>query len=276
MTQKLRIRSGGVNVRSANVLTRLPAAASLPAGASGPVTAMVPRGGRGLGTPEAGVERLPLGENPGGAGRAVVMDCLMANLLMRVLDPAFGHPRGLAGRVGGALMVWGNAEQERWAVERTELRPGDEALVVGHGPGLGVELAAAAVGPTGSVVGVDPSATMRQMAAARNASAISAGIVQLREGTAERTGCTEASVDVVTSVNNVMLWDLPAGFAELWRVLRPAGRLVLTVHKHVLGVPPQRLRDEATDAGFVDVALHVRARRLNSPAVEMMARRPAG
>lgn len=204
------------------------------------------------------------------------MDCLMANLLMRILDPAFGNPRGLAGRVGGALMVRGNAEQERWAVERAELRPGSRVLVVGHGPGVGLQLAAEAVAPDGSVVGVDPSATMREMAAVRCAAAISAGVVSLREGTAERTNCPDASADVAISVNNVMLWDRPAGFAELWRVLRPDGRLVLTVHRHVLDVPPQRLRDEASDAGFVDVALHLRARRLNTPAVELAARRPPG
>lgn len=29
---------------------------------------------------------------------------------MRVLDPVFGHPRGPAGRLGGALMACSNAE----------------------------------------------------------------------------------------------------------------------------------------------------------------------
>jgi hypothetical protein len=40
----------------------------------------------------------------------------MVNVLMRALDAAFGHPRGVAGRIGGALMVRSNAEQERWAI----------------------------------------------------------------------------------------------------------------------------------------------------------------
>lgn len=194
-------------------------------------------------------------------------------MVMRALDAAFGHPRGLPGRLGGWIMARGNAEQERWAVEQASLRPGAQVLVVGHGPGVGVALAAAAVAPGGHVVGVDPSQTMREMAAARCADAVRAGQVELREGTAERTGCADAALDAAISVNNVMLWDRPAGFAELHRILRPGGRLVVTVHRHVLGVPPEQLRTEAADAGFDVVTVTVRPRRLNTPAVELLAHR---
>ncbi len=71
----------------------------------------------------------------------------MINVLMHVLDAAFGHPRGLVGRIGGTLMVRSNAEQERWAVQCAYLRPGIPVLVVGPGPGVGLMLAAAAVAP---------------------------------------------------------------------------------------------------------------------------------
>jgi ubiquinone/menaquinone biosynthesis C-methylase UbiE len=198
----------------------------------------------------------------------------MTTVLMRALDAAFGHPRGLAGRLGGAIMARGNVEQERWAVQHAELRPGQRVLVVGHGPGVGIALAAVAVAPGGYVVGVDPSATMRQMAAERCATQITASTVELREGTAEKTGCDEDSMDVAISVNNVMLWDRTAGFAELHRVLRPGGRLVVTVHRHVLGSPPEQLQTEAEAAGFTNLSLSIRRRRLNSPAVELLAQRP--
>ncbi len=198
----------------------------------------------------------------------------MATRLLRVLDAFFGHPRGAAGRLGGALMARGNAEQERWAVDHAGLHPGEHVLVVGPGPGVGLAQAADAVGPGGLVIGVDPSAAMREMAAARCAAQAAAGHVLLRDGVAERTGCPDASVDKAVSVNNVMLWDRPAGFRELLRVLRPGGRLVITVHRHVLGVPPQELADEATRAGFVDAELTTRARRFNSDAVQLLLRRP--
>ncbi|GAA2755510.1 class I SAM-dependent methyltransferase [Actinopolymorpha rutila] len=199
----------------------------------------------------------------------------MGNLLMRIVDPAFGHPRGILGRLGGRLMARGNAEQERWAVASGELKPGERVLVVGHGPGVGLALAAAAVGATGHVLGVDPSQTMRRMAAARCADELRKGVVELRGGTAEVTGAPEASLDVVISVNNVMLWKVHDGFAELARVLRPDGRLVLTVHRHVLGRQPGELRNAAEEAGFDRVTLSLRPRRRNSPAVELTARKAA-
>ena len=152
----------------------------------------------------------------------------MNAFLMRLLDAGFGHPRGLVGRLGGALMAYGYSEQERWAVEQARLVPGQRVLVVGHGPGLGLRLAATVVSPGGLVVGVDPSSVMQQTATARCAAAVAARVVQLREGTAEDTGCADASGDAVISVNNVMLWDREAGFNELMRVLRPGGRVVLS------------------------------------------------
>ena len=61
----------------------------------------------------------------------------MARLVMGVLDAALGHPRGLLGRLGAALMVRGNAEQEAWAVEQAQLRPGETYWSLGTDPGWG-------------------------------------------------------------------------------------------------------------------------------------------
>lgn len=171
-------------------------------------------------------------------------------------------------------MVRGNAEQERWAVRRGAVAPGQRVLMIGPGPGVGLELAASAVTADGHVVGVDPSADMRAMAATRCAAQLESGLIELREGTVDRTGCADGSVDVAISVNNVMLWDRPAGFAEIFRVLRPDGRSVITVHRHVLGMPPEEIGRDAVAAGFADVDLDVRPRRRNSPAVDLLARRP--
>lgn len=76
------------------------------------------------------------------------------------------------------------------------------------------------------------------------------------------------------SVNNVMLWDRPAAFAELTRVLVPGGRLVITVHRRVLDVPPAELEAAARAAGFTDVRTSMPARRRSGPVVELTARVP--
>lgn len=195
----------------------------------------------------------------------------MTTLLTRALDAAFGHPRGVAGRLGGVIMARGNSEQERWAVEHADLSPGAQVVVVGHGPGVGLALAAREVAPDGLVVGVDPSDTMRAMARARCAR--HGDLVHVRAGSAEDTGCADSSMAAAVSVNNVMLWDRPAGLAELRRVLRPGGRLVITVHRHVLPVSPEELRDEVAAAGFTVGTFTTRDRRFSSPAVELVGSR---
>ncbi len=79
-------------------------------------------------------------------------------------------------------------------------------------------------------------------------------------------------MDAVISVNNVMLWDRRAGFDELVRVLRPGGRMVLTVHRPVLDVTPEALSQEAGDAGLVDVTAGMHRRR-HGVKVELLARK---
>lgn len=143
-------------------------------------------------------------------------------------------------------MEHGNAATELRVVELASIESGETALVVGPGPGVGLQATAERAG---RAIGVDPSPEMLTRSRRRCGDE-----VELRHGTADSTGQPGESVDVVLSVNNVQLWeDRAAGFAELFRVLRPGGRLLLSAHEKWLPVSRHELADEVTAAGFTDL-----------------------
>lgn len=107
------------------------------------------------------------------------------------------------------------------------LTPGETVLDVGCGAGMDLLLAARHVGRAGRAIGVDMTASMIDVA---RASAREAGLdnVEIRPGDAESLPLDDASVDAVIS-NGVLnlTTDKRRAFAEIARVLRPGGRLLL-------------------------------------------------
>ncbi len=93
--------------------------------------------------------------------------------------------------------------------------------------GTDLLLAAHRVGPTGTAIGVDMTAAMRERAA-NSAQICGLSTVELRDGDAEALPVADHSVDVVLS-NGVLnlTTDKRAAFAEIARVLKPGGRLQL-------------------------------------------------
>lgn len=107
------------------------------------------------------------------------------------------------------------------------LLAGETVLDIGCGAAMDLLLAARRVGPTGRAIGVDMTPSMIEAA---RASAREAGLdnVDIRQGDAESLPVDDASVDAVLS-NGVLnlTTDKGKAFAEIARVLRPGGRLLL-------------------------------------------------
>ena len=102
---------------------------------------------------------------------------------------------------------------------------GDRVLDVGCGPGFYVAELLEAVGPTGSVVGVDASPDMLAVAANRVEGRPNA---EFLEAPATSLPVADASFDRALSVQVLeYVEDVPAALAEVARALRPGGRVLL-------------------------------------------------
>lgn len=124
------------------------------------------------------------------------------------------------------------------ALERLAAGPEDHVLELGCGSGrLLFRLAARA--RRGRVVGIDPSELMVRHARHRNRGWIGAGRAQVEQcWTRDLSRFADQAFDRVIGVHVVCFWDEPArDLAEVRRVLRPGGSLLLGFRPAVRGEP---------------------------------------
>jgi arsenite methyltransferase len=105
------------------------------------------------------------------------------------------------------------------------LTAGERVLDLGCGAGTDSLVAAQMVGPDGRVTGIDMTPEM--LAKARSSAALmGAENVEFVEAEAERLPFADGSFDVVISNGVIdLIPDKDAVFSELFRVLRPGGRI---------------------------------------------------
>jgi SAM-dependent methyltransferase len=156
----------------------------------------------------------------------------------RSFNSQFGLPRGLLGQIVARVMRRSNAPLNLWMVELLAVEPGDRVLEVGFGPGVALaELLARA--SSGFVAGVDASELMVRQARARQANAMAAGRLELRQGDAGSLPYDDATFDTVCGTHVIYFWpDAVATVRELRRVLRAGGTLAIG-YQEKEHMPPQ-------------------------------------
>ncbi len=116
----------------------------------------------------------------------------------------------------------------RRTVERLDLKPGEHVLDVCCGSGASAIPAARAVGAGGTVLGIDLAQRLLEVAR-RKADLQGLRNVEFRTGDMLHLGLPPASFDAVVCVFGIFFVpDMAAAARELWRVVRPGGRLAIT------------------------------------------------
>lgn len=173
---------------------------------------------------------------------AITLGCLFAMFYgwylsrraLAALDEAPVHTHGVTMNYAAPVydfycpLLGLGTEFRRETLHHAALAPGEQVLDVGCGTGVLTRLAAQQVGVGGTVIGIDPSPAMLQVA--RRHASTEANRASFKVAAIEALPFEGAHFDVVLS--SLMLHHLPpalkrAGLAEVYRVLKPGGRFVI-------------------------------------------------
>jgi SAM-dependent methyltransferase len=141
------------------------------------------------------------------------------------------------------------------------LRPGEVVVDLGCGGGLDVMLAALKVGPAGRSVGIDMTPAMIARARANARKPVAGRVldnVEFHLATIDRLPLPSGSVDCLVSNCVINLApDKGAVFREMFRVLRPGGRVAVSDIALKKPLPDDLARDVGAYVGCIAGALPV-------------------
>ena len=151
------------------------------------------------------------------------------------------------------------------------VQPGEAVLDVGCGTGTLAMEVARRVGRAGRVAGIDPGT--QQIARARRSAARRNLPIEFQIGVIEQLAFPDQTFDVVFST--LMMHHLPAplkrqGLAEIARVLKPGGRLVIADFKRKQERTGQAARFHAGGSSMQDLAALVKEAGFEHLEIEEM------
>ena len=136
-------------------------------------------------------------------------------------------PRGFWGRIAARLMAYGHRPIYKNVATVLDLQPDDDFLEIGFGSGIFIKKYASHVR---SITGLEYSEDMVNLASNYNRKRIEAGTAELRCGDAALLPWREGRFSAVAVIETFYFFPNPMdSLKEINRVLRPGGRLVISV-----------------------------------------------
>jgi arsenite methyltransferase len=141
------------------------------------------------------------------------------------------------------------------------LRPGEVVVDLGCGAGIDVLLAARKVGPAGKAIGIDMTPAMLERARANAARPVGGQLlsnIEFHLAAIDRMPLADGTVDCLISNCVINLApDKSAVFREMFRVLKPGGRVAVSDIALKKELPPELARDVEAYVGCIAGALPI-------------------
>lgn len=188
-------------------------------------------------------------------------------------DSQFARPRSLTGRLLLRGMNKGHRPLHLWGLEGLDIRPDERVIDIGCGGGA---LLKRLLDRTRrEVAGIDHSVDAVRTSLALNRAAAATGRLRVLEAPVDRIPLRSGYFDAATAFETLYFWpDQLAGLAEIHRVLRPGGRLLIIndcasrdaagfwADRLGMSIPDaEELSALASEAGFTEVDWDLHPRR---------------
>jgi SAM-dependent methyltransferase len=156
-------------------------------------------------------------------------------IISRLLAGHCRNPVGWIGRFFLSTMNIHHSKLTDWGLTHVSVEKHDTILDVGCGGGRAVRKLAA-LATEGKVYGIDHSEASVASTRRTNKEWIRMGRVEIRHGSVSQLPFPDDTFDLVTAVETHFFWpDLPGDVREVFRVLKPDGKLLIVAEVYRSG-----------------------------------------